>query len=132
MTKARNLRLYFAACIAAIVFFYAGSAGTAATEGLTVENSTPDRVLVELYPTKSAGGAASAIATLSPNGGRATWALSGPRAIKVERINADARDKHGWTICRAKAQTNGEPGEWEIAIELTGRNQVKTCVLHRR
>lgn len=125
-------RLIIVAYIAAAVLLYPGGAGAAAAEGLTIENSTPDRVLVELYPMKSAGGAASAITTLSPNGGRATWALSGPRAIKVERFTADARDKHGWTICRTQAQTNGEPGEWEIAIELTGLNNVKTCVLHRR
>src|SRR5436305_14005421 len=105
MTTVHMMRLYFAAYFAAVVFLCAGSAGIAATEGLTIENSTPDRVLVELYPTKSAGGAASAITTLSANGGRATWALSGPRAIKVERITADARDKHGWTICRTQAQT---------------------------
>ena len=126
------MRLRLAALLAAWVLLYPGSAGIAATEGLTIENSTPHRVLVELYPTKSAGGAASAITTLPANGGRATWALSGPRAIKVERISADARDQHGWNICRTQAQTNGEPGEWEIAIELTGRNHVKTCVLHRR
>ena len=126
------MRMCFAAYFAAAVFLYPCGAGIAATEGLTIENSTPHRVLVELYPTKSAGGAASAITTLPANGGRATWALSGPRAIKVERISADARDKHGWNICRTQAQTNGEPGEWEIAIELTGRNQAQTCVLRRR